>query len=242
MHFIKNENIIVENLFGNIDMNEININEKTKTIRDYEYALNYKNQIMTIFFYMLLPIIPTLVFMILEIFGIYKDKNGISTGLSISFLAVILMGVISYLLKLGFSEKGMKFINKKIYKIDNQYADFLLDAAYRYDERNKTYQLRISDLKKHISSPYFTQEMLEDVIKFDKNTMLLIDIDIQRSEYYHISQACFEVIQSELSKLVVKFEKIESQYKQQKDEENQQIKENLLQFLKNYESKENEHL
>lgn len=135
----------------------------------------------------------------------------------------------------------MKFLNKKIYKIDNQYADFLLDAAYCYDERNKTYQSRISDLKKHIASPYFTKEMLKDVIKFDKNTMLLIDIDIQRSEYYHISQACFEVIRSELYKLVEKFEKNKSQYQQQKDEENQQIKENLLQFLKNHESNENEH-
>ena len=239
MHFIQNKNIIVENLFGNIDMNEINLNEQTKTIRDYKFVLDYSNPIMKIFFYISLTAVPMFVFLILKIFGFLENGNNALTGLYNTCLVIVLAGAIGWLFQLGFSEKSMKFINRKIYKIDNKYAEFIFFATDFYDRNNELYQSKVYKLENHISSPYFNQEMLDDIIKLDKYTMLLIDIDT-RGNKQHLSQACFEIICSELAELVGKFEKIESQYKQKKNEEKQEQKEKLLESLKNHESNENE--
>ena len=244
MQFIKNKHIILENLFDNIYMNKINLNEQTKTIRDYKFVLDYSNPIMKIFFYISLTTVPMFVFLILKIFGFSENGNNALTGLYNTCLVIVLAGAIGWLFQLGFSEKSMKFINRKIYKIDNKYAEFIFFATDFYDRNNEFYQSKVYKLENHISSPYFNQEMLDDIIKLDKYTMLLIDIDT-RGNKQHLSQACFEIICSELAKLVGKFEKIESQYKQQKDEENQkqkeELKEKLLESLKNHESNENEH-
>lgn len=198
---------------------KMNINRDTKTIRSYTNAFNYRDTEQGVLFFgcILIPLISMIMFM--NVFDLEKN-NFYEAIKSIKLWLCLLFGYVSLvtiygLLKLNFIQKFVKFLNRIFFKIDNQYAKLILDAAFVYDY-NLTVQNAMRQLIKHIYSPHFNQEMAEEVMMLDNCITMLIDEDLKNNPK-QISKSCYDMIYNETKQLNEKFNSLKNQYEMQQE-------------------------
>lgn len=224
---------------------KMNINRDTNTIRSYTNAFNYRDaeQVVLFFGCILIPLISMIMFM--NVFDLEKN-NFYEAIKSIKLWLCLLFGYVSLvtiygLLKLNFIQKFVKFLNRIFFKIDNQYAKLIIDAAFIYDY-NLTVQNAMRQLIKHISSPYFNQEMADEVIVLDNCITMLINEDLKNNPK-QISKSCYDMIYNETKQLDEKFNSLKNQYEMQQELLRKQHAEHLedtLMAYKNTLNKQNE--
>lgn len=214
----------------------MNLNNDTKVIRNYTNAFNYRDAEQGVLFFgcILIPLISMIMFM--NVFDLEKN-NFYEAIKSIKLWLCLLFGYVSLvtiygLLKLNFIQKFVKFLNRIFFKIDNQYAKLIIDAAFIYDY-NLTVQNAMRQLIKHISSPYFNQEMADEVMVLDNCTTMLIDEDLKNNPK-QISKSCYDMIYNETKQLDEKFNLFKNQYNMQQELLRKQHAEHLEDTLMAY--------
>lgn len=223
----------------------MNLNNDTKVIRNYTNAFNYRDAEQGVLFFgcILIPLISMIVFM--NVFDLEKN-NFYEAIKSIKLWLFLLFGYVSLvtiygLLKLNFIQKFVKFLNRIFFKIDNQYAKLIIDAAFIYDY-NLTVQNAMRQLIKHISSPYFNQEMEDEVMVLDNCITMLIDEDLKNNPK-QISKSCYDMIYNETKQLDEKFNLFKNQYNMQQEllrKQHAEYLEDTLMAYKNTLNKQNE--
>ena len=212
----------------------MNINRDTKTIRSYTNAFNYRDADQGVLFFgcILIPLISMIMFM--NVFDLEKN-NFYEAIKSIKLWLCLLFGYVSLvtiygLLKLNFIQKFVKFLNRIFFKIDNQYAKLIIDAAFVYDY-NLTVQNAMRQLIKHISSPYFNQEMADKVMVLDNCITMLIDEDLKNNPK-QISKSYYDMIYNETKQLAEKFVSFKNQYETQQELLRKKHEKHLAETLK----------
>lgn len=159
----------------------------------------------------------------------------ISDSILFSPISAFLLFCINKCQKFNLTTIIISFINKIFFKIDNKYANLILDTICLYNNNDtQLYKSKLSKLLKQTQSPYVNQEMLHEIKELDNKIILLIDEDMKNKiNETHISKACFDIIYSEISDIQKKFDITKEEYQQEQEKIEQQQKEHLEKFLEN---------
>ena len=216
---------------------KMNVNEQTKTIRNYEKAFRYKDgenivqNIETLLFAVLMLAMIVIYFLMLfEQITLYK--TAILAG---GFLfGYILFLSIYKSFETRLATICRDFLNKKNLQINNQYTKLILQAEYLYDSKEKFRYITLK-LLEHMSTPYFNQAMKEDIMKLDNCIAMLIDEDLKNNPK-ELSGACYDMIYNETKQLAEKFVSFKNQYETQQELLRKQHTEHLVEKLTKYKS------
>ena len=206
--------------------------QETKTIRNYENAMDYRDD-------MEIVVVNLILFILLNIILSYLFTNNTSSYILYSVwfspISAFLLFYINKCHKFNLTKIIISFINRIFFKFDNKYANLILDRIYLYNNNDsQLYKSKISKLLEYMQSPYANQEILNDIKELDNKIILLIDEDVKnKNNKTHISKACFDIIYSEISDIEKKFDISKEEYQQEQEKLEQQQKEHLKSFLEN---------
>ena len=206
--------------------------QETKTIRNYEYAMNYRDDMEIVVVHLILFILLNIILSYLFINN--NTSSYILYSIWFSPISAFLLFYINKCHKFNLTKIIISIINRIFFKFDNKYANLILDRIYLYNNNDsQLYQSKVSKLLEYMQSPYANQEILNDIKELDNKTILLIDEDMKNpSNGQHLSKACFDLIYLEIGDIEKKVNISKEEY-QQKQEKLEQQKEHLEQFLEN---------
>lgn len=194
----------------------MDINQLTKTIRNYKKSLDMEVRIEKIA--VISSIIILLIWMGIAIIfpSIYKDNVFMVLIILLSmFLSALVIQIIC-------PKTIVKKINKSCVYIDNLYAKTMLESFLHYYPDNKIdacqpkYMDKISKLLTNIpfNNSQYSSEIINMLLVLDNKIQLLIDEDNKVNGFgYVVSKVCYDVIIEKINKTESKILEIKNQKK-----------------------------